>query len=206
MPEVTQLIALRHGETAWNAEQRIQGQFDTPLNDTGRWQAEQLGHALQEAGVQVVYSSDLCRAADTAAPFARLAGLPVLLDEALRERHFGQWQGCTYDELHERWPDEAAAWRRRDPGFGPPGGETLADFHARSVAVYTRLCQRHPGQVLAVFAHGGLIDSLYRAATHQHLQAPRGWLCANARINRVLYNGEGFALVGWNDDAHLQPA
>ncbi len=203
MPEATHLIALRHGETAWNAEQRIQGQLDTPLNDVGRWQAQRLGQALQDAGVQVVYSSDLVRVSDTAAAFAGPAGLPVQFDTRLRERHFGEWQGCTYDELHQRWPEQAVAWRRRDPEFGPLGGETLAAFHARSIAIYAELCARHPGQVIAVFAHGGLLDSLYRAATHQHLQAPRSWLCANARINRVLFNGEGFSLVGWNDDAHL---
>jgi probable phosphoglycerate mutase len=201
--KTTHLIALRHGETAWNAEQRIQGQIDIPLNDNGRWQAQRLGAALQDAGVHAVYSSDLSRAADTAAPFAQSAGLPVHTDPLLRERHFGDWQGSSYTELHERWPEEVQAWRRRDPGFGPPGGETLAEFHARSIAIYTALCQRHPGQVIAVFAHGGLLDSLYRAATHQELQAPRSWLTANARINRVLFNGEGFSLVGWNDDAHL---
>jgi 2,3-bisphosphoglycerate-dependent phosphoglycerate mutase len=204
--EPTRLITLRHGETAWNAEQRIQGQLDVPLNDTGRWQAQRLGLALQDAGIQVVYSSDLSRTADTAAAFAGPAGLPVQIDLRLRERHFGEWQGCTYAELHERWPEDADAWRRRDPGFGPAGGETLTAFHERSIAIYTELCARHPGQVIAVFAHGGLLDSLYRAATHQDLQAPRSWLCANARINRVLYNGEGFSLVGWNDDAHLQGA
>lgn len=204
MPEATQLIALRHGETDWNVAQRIQGQLDVPLNEHGRWQAQRLGQALQDAGVQVVYSSDLARVADTAAAFAGPAGLPVQVDTRLRERHFGEWQGCTYDELHQRWPDGAVAWRRRDPDSGPVGGETLAAFHQRSIAIYTELCARHPGQVLAVFAHGGLLDSLYRAATHQPLQAPRSWLCANARINRVLFNGEGFALVGWNDDAHLQ--
>lgn len=201
----TQLIALRHGETAWNAEQRIQGQLDIALNDTGRWQAGRLGQALMGAGVQAIYSSDLSRAADTAAPLAQAIGLPVTADERLRERHFGDWQGSRYPEIEERWPAAALAWRRREPDFGPPGGETLADFHARSVAIYTALCQRHPGQVIAVFAHGGLLDCLHRAATHQPMQAPRTWLTANARINRMLYTGEGFALVGWNDDGHLQP-
>ena len=200
----TQLIALRHGETAWNAEQRIQGHLDVPLNDTGRWQAQRLGQALLGAGVQAIYSSDLSRAADTAAPLALATGLPAHADVLLRERHFGEWQGSRYPEIEERWPQATLAWRRREPDFGPPGGETLADFYARSVAVYTALCQRHPGQVVAVFAHGGLLDCLYRAATHQHLQAPRTWLTANARINRVLYGGEGFTLVGWNDDGHLQ--
>ncbi len=204
MSQVTQLIALRHGETAWNAAQRIQGQIDEPLNDTGRWQAERLAQALLDAGVQHIYSSDLQRAADTAAAFARVSGLPVTLDTALRERHFGAWQGHGYDALLTLWPDQAAAWRRRDPDFAPPGGETLACFHARSVAACQQLCDRHPGQVLAVFAHGGVLDCLYRAATHQPLQAQRSWDTGNARINRLLYTGQGFTLVGWNDDAHLQ--
>lgn len=206
MPQsrTTLLFALRHGETAWNVEQRIQGQLDTPLNDTGRWQAEQLGAALADAGVQAIFSSDLQRAGDTAAPLAARLGLPVQTDPALRERHFGQWQGSTYPELEQRYPEETRAWRRRDPDFGPPGGETLAAFHERAIAAYTRLAQAHAGQVLAVFAHGGLLDSLYRAATGQALQAPRSWLSANARVNRLLYTGEGFTVVGWNDDSHLQ--
>lgn len=202
----TLLIALRHGETAWNAEQRIQGQLDTPLNETGRWQAERLGQALADADVQAIYSSDLQRARDTAAPLAQRMGLPVQTDPALRERHFGQWQGSRYPELEQQYPEQTLAWRRRDPDFGPPGGETLAAFHERALAAYTRLAQAHAGQTVAVFAHGGLLDSLYRAATGQALQAPRSWLCANARINRLLYTGEAFTLVGWNDDTHLQGA
>jgi probable phosphoglycerate mutase len=208
LDSATQLLVLRHGETAWNAEQRIQGQLDTPLNDTGRWQAERLGQALSDAGVQAIYSSDLQRARDTAAPLARLTGLAVREDPQLRERHFGQWQGELHDDIVQRWPAAAQAWRQRDPDFAPPGGETLAAFHARAVAAYAAIARAHPGQCVAVFAHGGLLDSLYRAATGVALQSPRSWLCANARINRVLYHAEGYAgagftLVGWNDDAHL---
>lgn len=204
MDRVTQLVVLRHGETAWNVERRVQGQLDIPLNATGRWQAEKLALALADAGIQALYSSDLQRTLDTAAPLARLTGLPLQQDAQLRERHFGDWQGHTHDELAQRFPEQAQAWRRRDPDFGPPGGETLAAFHARALAAYTRLARDHPGQRVAVFAHGGLLDSLYRAATGQTLQAPGNWVCANARINRVLFHGEGFTLVGWNDDAHLQ--
>jgi probable phosphoglycerate mutase len=211
MDSTTQLIVLRHGETCWNAEQRIQGQLDTTLNETGRWQAERLGQALADAGVQALYSSDLQRARDTAAPLARLTGLPVLEDAQLRERHFGQWQGRTHADIRQRWPQEALAWHQREPDFGPPDGETLAAFHVRALAAYAAIARAHPGQRVAVFAHGGLLDSLYRAAAGVALQAPRSWLCANARINRVLYHadgyaGAGFTLVGWNDDAHLQAA
>ncbi len=206
MFDATQLIVLRHGQTAWNVAQRIQGHLDEPLDDTGRWQAERLGNALADAGVQVIYSSDSQRAAATAAPLARCMGLPVQQEPRLRERCFGVFEGFTHAEIETRWPLEAERWRRRDPEFGAPGGETLQDFYARSVQIYTELAMRHPGQVLAVFAHGGLLDCLYRAATHQSLQAPRSWQIGNARINRLLFTGEGFTLVGWNDDGHLSAA
>jgi probable phosphoglycerate mutase len=203
MTEATRVIALRHGETAWNVEQRIQGQLDVPLNDTGRWQAERLAQALADAGIDVIYSSDLQRAAATAAALATRTGLPVRHDSRLRERGFGRFEGRTFAEIDQRWPDEALRWRRRDPDFGPAGGETLTDFYQRSIDVFHRLAEQHPGQVVAIVSHGGLLDGLYRAATHQGLQAPRTWQVGNARINRVLFNGDGFTLVGWNDDQHL---
>ena len=203
--ESTQLIALRHGETDWNAAQRIQGQLDVPLNARGQQQARLLAQALAEAGpIDVLYSSDLSRAASTAGALAALTGQTVVIDSNLRERGFGVFEGATYAEVDQRWPEQAQRWRRRDPDFGPAGGETLKDFDARAIAAYSRLVQRHPGQMVAVFAHGGLLDSLYRAATHQALTAPRTWELGNARINRVLFNGSGFSLVGWNDDAHLR--
>ncbi len=206
MFDATHVIALRHGQTAWNVAQRVQGHLDAPLDDTGRWQAKRLAAALAEAKVQVIYSSDSQRAAATAAPLAHCMGLTVQQEPRLRERCFGVFEGFTHAEIETRWPPEAERWRRRDPDFGPPGGETLKGFYARSVQIYTELATRHPGQVLAVFAHGGLLDCLYRAATHQSLQAPRSWQIGNARINRLLFTGEGFTLVGWNDDGHLLAA
>ena len=204
MQDATHLLALRHGQTAWNVEQRIQGHLDVPLDDTGRWQAERLAAALADAGVQAIYSSDLQRAAHTADALARRIGLPVHHDARLRERCFGVFEGVTHDDIALRWPVEAGRWRRRDPDFGPEGGETLASFYDRSIGIVSQIAARHPGQVLAVFAHGGLLDALYRAATHQSLQAQRSWLMGNARINRLLYTGAGLSLIGWNDDGHLQ--
>ena len=206
MFDATQLLLLRHGQTAWNLASRIQGHRDVPLDDTGHWQAQRLAEALAETGVQVIYSSDSQRAAATAAPLAQRLGLPVQLEPRLRERCFGVWEGITHAEIAVRWPEQAQRWQRREPDFGPEGGETLQAFYERSVSVCSVLAQRHPGQVLALFAHGGLLDALYRAATRQGLQAPRSWELGNARINRLLYTGEGFSLVGWNDDGHLLPA
>ncbi len=203
MIEPTRLFAVRHGRTAWNAELRIQGHRDEPLDALGRWQAEQLAQALAGEPLAAVYSSDLQRAAATAEPLARQQGLAVQPDPGLRERSFGEFEGFTHAHIEHRWPVAARRWRERDPGFGPPGGEKLADFYDRSVASVLRLTAGHPGQAVLVVAHGGVLDCLYRAATRASLQTSRSWQLGNASINRLLCTPQGLSLVGWNDDAHL---
>ena len=199
----TRLIAVRHGETAWNRVSRIQGHTDIPLNDAGLWQARQVGEAVAGEGIDAIYSSDLQRAADTARAIGRAAGVPVQLDVALRERHFGELEGLTHDEISTRWPEQARRWRGRDPDYGPQGGETLQDFHARCVGALTRLAQRHPGQTVVLVAHGGVLDCFYRAANGVDLSVPRSWTIGNATINRLLYSPDGLTMIGWADDGHL---
>jgi probable phosphoglycerate mutase len=203
MDRATRVFVLRHGETAWNVELRIQGQLDVPLNALGRRQAEALAAALAGEGIDAIYASDLSRALHTAQPLARATGAPLATDSGLRERGFGRFEGLTFAEVEARWPADAARWRAREPGFGPGGGESLLDFRARAVGSASALAARHPGQAIALVAHGGVLDCLYRAATGVDLAAPRSWQLGNAAINRLLWHGEGFSLVGWNDAAHL---
>ena len=202
----TRILAIRHGETAWNVDTRIQGQLDIPLNATGRWQAGQVASALADEDLSAIYTSDLLRAHETAEAVGRSKGLPLLTDEGLRERAFGIFQGRTFTEIEAEWPDEAARWRKRDPHFGPDGGEALQVFYDRCVATVTRLAAAHPGETIAFVAHGGVMDCLYRLAARIDLQAPRSWLLGNASINRLLYTSEGFTLVGWSDTTHLDGA
>jgi probable phosphoglycerate mutase len=204
MPDsVTRIIAVRHGETAWNRVARIQGHTDIPLNNAGLLQARQVGEAVAAEGLDAIYSSDLQRAADTARAIGRAAGLTVHLDGALRERHFGELEGLTHDEITARWPEQARRWRGRDPAYGPVGGETLQSFHERCVGALTRLAQRHLGQTLVLVAHGGVLDCFYRAANGLDLSTPRSWTIGNATINRLLYSPTGLTMIGWADDGHL---
>ena len=203
MIEPTHVLLLRHGQTAWNAEQRLQGQLDVPLDTVGQRQVAQMAAVLSGEDLAAIYSSDLQRALDTALALARVTGLPVIQDKALRERGFGRLEGLTYAEVDALWPDDALRWRRREPDFGPGGGETLRAFYARSVAAVTRLALPHPGQTIAVVAHGGVLDCMHRAATGLDLGAPRTWQLGNATVNRLLFTGEHFVVVGWDDRAHL---
>lgn len=200
----TRILAIRHALTDWNAQSRLQGHTDIPLNAEGLAQAARLRQALQGEALDAVYTSDLARARDTAQAVAEATQAPLRLEPALRERAFGRFEGVTRDEIARRWPDDADRWRRREPGYAPPdGGESLLAFHARCIAAAARLATAHAGGAIALVAHGGVLDSLYRAAVGVPLDAPRSWILANASINRLLFNGRGFVLVGWNDDAHL---
>ena len=202
--EATRIIAVRHGETAWNVDARIQGQLDIGLNDTGRWQAKKVGEALATEPITAVYSSDLGRAHQTAQSISEVKGIPVVADEGLRERSFGLFEGKTFTEIHETWPDHAQNWRKRIPEWAPPeGGESLLQLRERVTKTMQSLASRHPGEQIVVVAHGGVLDALYRVATGQEVNSPRTWELPNGAINRLLWTPEGFTLVGWSDTQHL---
>lgn len=201
--QATRIIAIRHGETTWNVDSRIQGHLDIPLNDTGRQQAHRLALALAGEPITAIYASDLWRAYDTALYVSRAVGVDVTAEEGLRERSFGEFQGKTFAEVEAALPEQAQRWRQRDPSFAPPGGESLLQLRERVVGTAERLAAKHPGELIALVGHGGVMDVLYRAATRLDLQAPRTWELGNAAINRLLWSPEGFTLVGWADTQHL---
>ncbi len=203
MIEPTRIIAIRHGETTWNVDTRIQGHLDIPLNATGRKQAARMALALKDDPIAAVYASDLTRAWETAQYLGRARGLDVTAEEGLRERGFGDFEGKTFAEIEALLPDQSLRWRKRDPEFAPAGGESLLALSRRVVEAAERLASAHPGQLIALVGHGGVMDVLYRAATRLDIQAPRTWALGNAAINRLLWTPEGFTLVGWADTQHL---
>ena len=203
--KATRIIAIRHGETAWNVDTRIQGQLDIGLNEIGLRQAQRVGHALHEESITAVYSSDLSRAADTARAIAqRLTSAKVSLETGLRERHFGHLQGQTWAQIEAEWPDDAKLWRGRDPHWAPQDGESLTALRERIAACVNDLAKRHVDEQIVLVAHGGVMDVLYRLATGQATQAPRTWYLGNAAINRLLWTAQGLSLVGWGDVSHLE--
>ncbi len=205
--EVTRIIAVRHGETAWNVDARIQGQLDIGLNDHGHWQARQVGRALAEEPVAAVYASDLQRAWHTAERIAESAGAALHPEPALRERRFGMFEGRTFQEIEQAWPEQAQHWRKRVPHWAPPeGGESLQVVRERVGNAVHRIAARHPGELIVLVAHGGVLDAIYRLATRMDIDAPRSWELPNAAINRLLWSPEGLSVVGWSDTRHLDTA
>lgn len=203
----TELIMIRHGVTAWNKERRFQGQIDIPLDDEGLRQAQLLGQSMAGAALAAVYASDLTRARQTAEPLASAIGLPVVAEPGLRERHYGAFEGRTWDELQREHAADFARWRAREPDFSlPGGGETLLALHDRVEATMRALAARHPGSSLVAVTHGGVLDCAYRIATGLGMREPRQHDLLNASINRIIFDGERFSLVGWADVAHLRRA
>ncbi|WP_431821454.1 histidine phosphatase family protein [Burkholderia sp. F1] len=207
----TQILFIRHGETAWNRIKRIQGHIDIPLADSGLAQAQRLAVRLARetrdgARVDAIYSSDLMRAQQTAHPAADALGLPLVLRAGLRERAYGIFQGHDSTEIEARFPDAYAAWQTRDPGFEPEGGESQRAFYHRVLHAIEPIVAAHPGGRIACVAHGGVLDCVYRFANGLDLAAPRNYQLLNTSINVVDYVDGRANVVQWADVSHLDEA
>ncbi len=155
---MTRIYLVRHGETAWNAEGRFQGQSDKPLDEKGKQQANALGQHLKGKKLAAIYSSDLQRAWETARIISSFNTMPVTPHPGLREMSFGSWEGMTYDQIQAKYPDELAAWRDNILTTSPPGGENLEQLATRVMAVYDDICHKYKNGTLLVVAHGGVLQ------------------------------------------------
>ena len=205
---MTEIWLVRHGETPWNAERRVQGWEDIGLNETGVEQARALGRHIKnltQAGqrLDAVYTSDLKRAHATAQTVADEVGLPLNIHKGVRERHFGVLQGLVYDEMDAHAPEAAAIWRARDPNAELPGGESLGFFYARVVEAINEIAARHVDQRVMVVSHGGAMDIVWRHANQVSLQAQRQAPLLNASLNRLNVSPQGWSVIRWGDVDHL---
>lgn len=195
------LLVVRHGEADGNRERRFIGQLDVPLSTLGHRQAERIGTRLLAHGVDRIVSSDLDRAARTAAPLARLTGLPVETDPALREVHNGRWAGLLPTEIEAGWPELFAEYRM-GVDVARPGGERWADVRARVIPAVRDLLET--GDRVAVFTHGGptLIIAAWASGLGIDGNVFAGPIAppTNAAVTTIL---PGPRLGGYNDTGHL---
>ncbi len=202
--DATTLCLVRHGETAWNAERRIQGHLDIGLNDTGRAQARATATGLAGERFAAIYCSDLGRARDTASAAAERLTLQPVPMPSLRERHYGAFQGLTYEEARARFPDQYLRFAARDPAFAfSEGGESLETFRTRIAAALEAIARRHAGTRVLVVTHGGVLDIAFRLATGRSLDAPRDFEIPNAALNWIAFEDGRWRLLDWADRRHL---
>ena len=210
-PGATTILLIRHGETAWNAERRLQGHLDIALNAEGERQAAALGRALAGEHIDLVISSDLSRARQTAEAIVQARGEPfdhVRCDPKLRERCYGGFEGLLYSEIAALFPLQFAAWQARNVDAElPPGdncGETFRQFFDRALTAILGHAAEHPGKTLALVAHGGVLECAYRAALGLPLETPRDFKVHNASVNRFVAQEGSLRLVSWGEVGHLQ--
>jgi probable phosphoglycerate mutase len=204
---MTRLCLVRHGETTWNAQRRLQGHLDVPLNDTGHAQARATAARLAGHAFAAVYCSDLARARQTAEAAARALGAAPVATAALRERHYGAFQGLTYDEARARFPAEYDRFTAREADFAfPHGGESLTGLATRIAAVLHEIAERHAGAQVLVVSHGGVLDVAHRLATGKPLEAARDFAIPNAALNWIALASGRWRLLSWADDGHLAQA
>jgi probable phosphoglycerate mutase len=206
----TRIVLIRHGETAWNAERRLQGHLDIDLNEEGQRQARALAASLADEHFDVLVSSDLARASQTAKALGDARGQPLYMDGRLRERCYGGFEGLLYADIAELFPQEFAAWQARDVDAQlPPGkncAETFREFYDRVTSAVLGWALDNPGKSLAIVAHGGVLECIYRAALGLPLETPRDFKVLNASINRFTVRDGKLELVSWGEVEHLRPA
>jgi ribonuclease H / adenosylcobalamin/alpha-ribazole phosphatase len=201
-PTIT--ILLRHGDTKLSPEHRFSGLCDHPLSDDGIRQAQAAARCLAVgAPIDVVVSSPLQRAVATAAIVAGELGLTAVIDDDLRETDYGDWDGFTLEEIQQRWPEVAAAWRR-DPEQAPPGGESFAEAAHRVNRACDRLVRKHGGKTVLVVSHVTPIKILLCRALGVPLDTVYRLYLGSACINEIRWHDRGFATVHRvNDTSHL---
>jgi probable phosphoglycerate mutase len=200
---MTEILLIRHGETLWNQQGRMQGQNDSPLTALGLQQARLLARRLKNVRFTALYSSDLGRAHQTARCIADETGHEIVADPGLRERSFGIFEGLTNAEIEKRYPEHYAPFAAREPHFAMPHGESGAQFRARCVETLERIAGRHPDEVVAVVSHGLVLDSMYRTATGMRIEVARGFPLLNCSLNTFRYDGAQWTAVSMCDVAHL---
>jgi 2,3-bisphosphoglycerate-dependent phosphoglycerate mutase len=203
MSDETRFIAVRHGETAWNAQGRIQGHLDSPLNEEGLAQALLVGERLARERIDALYCSDLGRVQQTVQPLVDRTGIAPQFSERLRERKLGVFQGLTSAECQARYAEDYARFHARDLDYKVPGGESIREVNARVAALFGELAARHPGQLVVAVTHGGVLDALYRFVTGMPPERVRDFPIYNASLNWVRCRAGNWEMERWGDISHL---
>jgi probable phosphoglycerate mutase len=203
----TTLLAIRHGETVWNAEKRYQGYKDSPLTETGRRQATALGRRLKGIRFDNLISSDRGRAQETASIVADFTGHPVEIDSRLRERNYGVLEGLTLNEIKTRHADVLNQLDNNNPDYIIPEGENHWQHYRRLVGFMEEVLTNRRGAIIAVVAHGGVLDSIFRYVAGLPLDQPRCFITTNASLTIIshgkFYGTLRWVLESWGDTGHL---
>ncbi len=198
------LYIVRHGETQWNAESRAQGSMNVQLTENGINQARSLANRIQHYPIDVIYSSDLDRAYETAKIIGKKINLEVNILNELREMSFGKWEGLTMAEIQQKYRDHYIVWRSTPHQAKIPDGEKLLDVQTRSLKAVHQLLKRHKDQNILIVSHGVTIKSMILGLMDIELSNFYKIKQDNACLNIIEFREYGPVIVTLNDTAHLE--
>ncbi|MBM4422646.1 MAG: histidine phosphatase family protein [Chloroflexi bacterium] len=199
---MTYLYLIRHARSTWNADGRMQGWADAPLDELGRRQAAALAERLKAEDIRALYSSPLARARQTAEAIAARLNLPVQLDDRWKERNLGEWTGLTGSEAEEKFPEH---WNDRDWRIaGPPGGERQAELAARAAEAVSHILSAHPNNRVAVVTHGGTLSAALSHLLGLPPENPVHFPAGNTAVARVRVRDGHVHILSLGDELHLQ--
>ena len=195
---------VRHGETVWNAEGRVQGHLDSSLTDAGLENARRMAARLTSVGFAAAYASDLGRAQETLSIMLNGRSLPTQTLSELREKSYGSWEGSTFQEIQERYPEQYDRLFQDDVEFAPPGGESDEDLARRIDGLAERLRLAHPGdEDILLLAHGGSLRALLVSLLELPVRSLWHFRLDNSSLSIVGTSSNGATVHLWNDTSHL---
>lgn len=199
----TTLYLIRHGETEWNLQEILQGHHDSPLTPKGTQQAHILGERLLDFRPQALCSSDLGRSRDTAEIINRYLKLDLFLYPEMREKKAGIFEGHTWEQVRNTFPEEYEKYGAGDPEYCIPGGETHGEAQKRILQGIKTIVKTHLGHRVVVVTHGGVLHIFLKFILGIPLSAPRKFALRNSTINCVIANDTDFVLETLGDSCHL---
>jgi broad specificity phosphatase PhoE len=197
------LLIVRHGETEWNAEGRIQGHTDIGLSEKGAEQARSLGQRLADRQIDVAYSSDLKRTSETAK--LALSGRDITLNETprLREYNKGIFEGMTLSEIQEKFPAEYPKYLEKDLSYAPEGGETTRDVSTRMASIFAEIKANHLDETVLVVSHGGVLRAAMVSLLGMPLEGNWSFVFGNCGLTMVDTYTDNAVLRLFNDTSHI---
>ena len=197
------LLIVRHGETPWNVEGRLQGHADIDLSEKGRQQARKVAQRLADTPIDIAYSSDLARAWHTAEIVLDQRDVPLKSTEGLRERYYGVFEGLTVEDRQAKFPDEFAASLIKDLDFAAPGGESARGTLERMTKVIGEIKERHLNETVLIVGHGGSLRSAVIALMELPPEATWRFIMGNCSLTVIDTYWDNAVLRLYNDTSHL---
>lgn len=204
MKKPTQLFVVRHGETQWNIEKRLQGHQDSPLTPKGVAQTEALARSLYQHEFSAVYASDLKRTRLTAEKLVALKGYDIHFVSCLRERNLGIFQGYTRQEIAEHFPEKAQYFLKNEVDYPIPEGESLSAFTERCLHCLENIAAKHENERILIITHGGVLTCLFKTVVGIPLQTPRHFTIFNTSLNVFSCQEGQWMLESWGDVSHAK--